>query len=176
MTEILSFTVLVDTEWPATDLQGKPLLSKERGADRLAAALTQLGHDVVIEEAPLATVAPGRWVLSFGGDPIKALTPGGTRREDVIARLVLMDENRVEAQELMEALEPALIVTSRAFQAWLHNSETPAQVFGRTAVARRLGIELPAEDLTERFALFTIPGLSLPEGIARYCAACELAI
>jgi len=46
--------VLVDTESPATDSRGFPLLSCERDADRLAAALVTLGHDVLVREAPLA--------------------------------------------------------------------------------------------------------------------------
>ena len=76
----LDLTVLVDSELPATDLEGKPLLSRERGADRLAAALAELGHEVMSEERPLATVAPGRWVLYFGADPAEALLRCGARR------------------------------------------------------------------------------------------------
>jgi hypothetical protein len=173
MTKTLRFLVLVDTEMPATDLHGTPLLAKERGADRLAAALTELGQDVVLTEAPLASAPPDRWVLYFGGDPSEALNRCGPRGQAVKARLVILDEDRVTAGELMQSPGPALVVTYRSFRNWLRDARTYAQVCGLTEVARALGIDLSPEDVAKPYELFTIPGAPLPEGIARYCAAVE---
>jgi len=170
----LRFTVLVDLDLPARDLQGNPLLASERGADRLAAALTELGHDVVLLEAPLATVAPDRWILYFGCDPGEALARSGARRSTIRNRLIIVDEDRVTAGELTEAVAPALVVTSRSFRNWLNNSRAEAQVFKRTAVAHALKIVLPHEDMVARCSLFTIRGAPLPEGIGRYCVALGL--
>jgi len=168
MTTQLRFAVLVDSEMPATDLVGAPLLSRERGADRLSAALAALGHDVTSEEVPLALAPPDRWVLYLGRDPEEALRRCGARRSQVEERLVIMDENRVSAAELMETLAVPLVVTSRSYRNWLSDTRTYAQVLGRPTAARALGIGLPIEDATKGYAEFAIPGVPLPEGIARY--------
>jgi hypothetical protein len=168
------FTVLVDSESPATDLQGKPLLSRERGADRLAVALRAFGHDVTSQESPLAAATPGRWLLYFGGDPTEALARCGPRRRATEARLIIMDEDRVSAGEFMDKLRVPLVVTSRSYRNWLRNMGAWAEVFGRTATARALGIALSPQDAMQHHAQFVIPDVPLPGGIARYCAASEL--
>jgi hypothetical protein len=173
MTKSPGFAVLVDSESPATDLEGKPLLSRERGADRLAVALRAFGHDVVIQESPLAAAMPDRWLLYFGGDPAEALARCGPRRRATEARLIIIDEDRVTAGELMETLRVPLVVTSRSFRNWLRDLRTYAEVFGRTVTARALGIALPPDDAMQHHARFIIPGVPLPEGIARYCIASE---
>jgi len=160
--------VLVDTESPATDLRGVPLRSRERGADRLAAALATLGHDVLVREAPLAAAEADRWVVYFGGDPTDALAHCGVRRRALAARLIIVDESRVTAAELFAELRVPLVVTSRSFRNWLANANTQAEVMGRWSVARAMGIAVSRADARERFV---ISGVPLPDGIAHYCAA-----
>jgi hypothetical protein len=169
----LQITILVDSEMPATNMEGTPLLAQARGADRLAAALGGLGHDVLNEERPLAEIAPGRWVLYFGADPAQALIRCGTKRDLIKDRLVIMDEDRVSAGELLEILAVAFVVTSRSFRNWLDDPRTYVQVFGPVGILPSLGIVPQPANAADRYELFSIPGIPLPEGIVKCCAALE---
>jgi hypothetical protein len=172
VTASLRLTVLVDTEFPSTDLRGTPLLSKERGADRLAAALAELGHDAAAVEAPLAA-APVGWVLYFGVDPEEALRRCGSRQHAVRHRMAIMDQDRVTAGELIRELNVPLVVTTRSYGNWLRDSRTAVQIVAKPALARSLDIPLPVEEMVEPFLQFTVPGLPLPAGIVRSCVAGE---
>lgn len=171
MIPTVRFTVLLDTELPATDLQGNPLLSQARGADRLATAVAALGYKVSVNEAPLAAALLDGWVLYFGADPAEALDRCGSKRDVVRRRLVIIDQDRVTAGELMQQLDVAFVVTSRSYHNWLQNPVSYAQVVAPPALARSLGIVLPPDDLAEPFVRFTVVGMSLPEGIVRTCEA-----
>ena len=174
-TNPLQLTVLVDPRRPATDGAGRPLLSRERGADRLTAALAALGHAVRLEETPLAGAPSQGWILYLGADPEEALRECGTGRDRVAARLVILDEDVVSGRELLDALAVPLVVTSRSYRNWLSNGNSPAQVLGRAPIALRLGIALPPEDAALPHVLFAVPGAPLPEGLARCCAEIDRA-
>lgn len=165
------FTVLVDTELPGTDMKGNPLLSQERGADRLATAIAALGHEVCVTEAPLAAVSPDGWVLYFGADPEEALHRCGSQREAVRRRLAIIDQDRVTAAELIQQLAVPFVVTSRSYHNWLQNPVSYAQVVAPPTLARALGIVLPPEAVADPFVSFAVVGVPLPEGIARSCEA-----
>lgn len=171
MKHAVRFTVLVDTELPATDLQGNPLLSQERGADRLATAIAAIGYEASVNEAPLAAAPPDGWVLYFGADPAEALRRCGSQREAVRRRLAIIDQDRVTAAELMQELAVPFVVTSRSYRNWLQDSVSCAQVVAPPTLARTLGIVLPPEALADPFVRFTVVGVPLPEGIARSCEA-----
>ena len=171
MMDTVRFTVLVDTELPGTDLQGNALLSHERGADRLGAAIAGLGYEASVIEAPLAEAAPDRWVLYFGADPAEGLRRCRSQQEAVRQRLAIIDQDRVTAAELMQELSVPFVVTSRSYRNWLQDSVTYAQVVAPPALARLLGIALPPEDLADPFVCFTVVGVPLPEGIIRTCEA-----
>lgn len=173
MTSPLRFTVLVDARRPATDGAGHPLLARERGADRLAAALAALGHAAAVRESAVPDPLPSGWILFLGADPEAWLRDQGPRRDDVVARLVLLDEDVVSARELSEALPVPLVVTSRSYRNWLSGGRSAAQVIGRPALALRLGILLSPADAALPCALFTVPDAPLPEGLARCCAEVE---
>ncbi|MGH9326229.1 MAG: hypothetical protein ACRD2B_06015 [Terriglobia bacterium] len=171
MIPTVRFTILVDTELPATDMQGNLLLSQERGADRLATAIAALGYEVSVSESPLAAAPPDGWLLYFGADPAEAFDRCGSEREAVRRRLAIIDQDRVTARELMQELAVPFVVTSSSYSSWLRNSVSYAQVVAPPALARNLGIVLPPEDLAEPFVRFSVVGIPLPEGIARSCLA-----
>lgn len=171
MTQPLRFVVHVDSEFHASNSDGEPLLAEARGAAALANALCALGHDVLLQEAPLSSAPDGRWILSFNADPEAALAGCGGKRDSIEWRLIPIDEGRIQSGELMDALRIPFVVTSRSFRNWRSTPTFALQVFGRTTLATTLHIAFNQSDVRVDRVQFDVTGMPLPEGIARCCVA-----